>query len=88
MDRNLVKRLRSRIREFEDRKISGADLSREIYFVAKEVAETGEAPLRRALEGLGNKVAVLVERGLVETVHPEILQVVDEVESELVDWGY
>jgi len=88
LNKDLIQRLRIRIREFEDRKITGADLSREIFFVAREVADADEAPLRRAMEGLGNKVAGLVEQGLVTSSHPKILEVVDELESELVEWGY
>lgn len=84
----LIKRLRSRIREFEDRKITGADLSREIYYVAREIADADEAQLRRALEGIGNRIAVLVEQGRSMQVHPKILEAVDQIESELIDFGY
>lgn len=88
LNRDLIGKLRSRIREFEDRKITGADLSREVFFVAREVHDADEAALRRALEIMGNKMAVLVERGTANQTHREILEVVDDIESELVEWGY
>jgi hypothetical protein len=88
VDRDLIKRLRSRIREFEDKKISGGDLGREIFHVAREVADPSEASLRRSLEAMGNRVTSLSEQSLTEYVHPRILSVVDELESELVLWGY
>jgi len=83
-----MKQFRSRIRAYEDRKITGADLSREIFHVAREVNGEEEAILRRSLEGLANRVVVLVERGLVDDVRSEILEVLDEIESELGEWGY
>ncbi len=88
MDRSSVKQLRKRIRDFEDKKISGGDLGREIYHLAREVADPSEATLRRSLETLGNRVLVLSEQSIVEQVHPKILNVVDDLESELVQWGY
>lgn len=84
---NLARRLRARIREFEDRKITGADLSREIYLVAREIESESESVLRRKLEQLGNQVAAVVEQDFV-THSPKILKVVDQLESELVEWGY
>jgi hypothetical protein len=88
LNKNLVQHLRSHIRKFEDRKITAADLSREIYYVAREVNAESEAPLRRSLEFLANRVSVLVEQSRVEQVHDQILNTVDEIESELGDWGY
>lgn len=88
LEKEIVKKLRSRIREFEDRKISGADLGREIFHVAREVDGIEESGLRRSLEGFGNRVIVLAEQGLTTQVHPKILEVVDQVESELTHWGY
>ena len=88
MTKDLSKRLRIKIREFEDSRISAAALSREIFHVAREVGDPSEAPLRRSLEMLGNRVSSLVEESLTERVHPKILKVVDDLESELVRWGY
>lgn len=88
LEKEVVRKLRSRIREFEDRKISGADLGREIFHVAREVDAIEESGLRRSLEGFGNRVTVLAEQGLTASVHPRILEVVDQVEAELVHWGY
>ena len=78
--------LKNRIRDFEDRKISGADLSRDVYFVAREIFDPDEANLRRALEKIGNRIAVLSERG--GGHYAEILTMVDEIQAELVDTGY
>jgi len=83
-----IRLLRDRIRQFEDRKINGGDLSRDVFYVAREIAAVEEAPLRRALEKYGNKLSVLVERGSTQPGYQEILEVVDELESELVEWGY
>ena len=88
MTRELSRQLRTRIRDFEDRKITAAELSREIFFAAREVSAPSEANLRQRLEILGNRVSSLVEESLTDHVHPKILKVVDDIESELVRWGY
>jgi hypothetical protein len=88
MSRDLFQNLRRYIREFEDRKISAAILSREIHYAARELADPSEATLRRSLEQHGNRVLGLVELSITEPVHPRVLKVVDELESELVRWGY
>jgi len=84
---DLIQRLRRSIRAFEDRKIGGAELSREVYYVAREIDGTDQGQLRRTLEGLGNRVANLAERGVVAQVRPEIMNVADEIIAELVNWS-
>lgn len=88
LNKNLVQHLRSHIRKFEDRKVTAAVLGREIFYVAREIDASTEAPLRQALEFLGNRVTSLAEQSRVDSVHDQILQAVDEIESELSDWGY
>lgn len=83
-----VAHLKKRIREFEDKKISAADLSRDVYFVAREMFDPEDGPLRRALEGLGNKIAVIGERGRAQQSHSELLDLVDQIQGELIDHGY
>jgi hypothetical protein len=83
-----IKTLKSKIRLFEDRKISAADLAREIYHVAREIYDPEEAGLRRALETIGNKIAVIGERGRAQQSHSEVLELVDQIQSELIDQGY
>lgn len=83
-----IKTLKSKIRLFEDRKISAADLAREIYHVAREIYDPGEAGLRRSLEIIGNKIAVIGERGRAQQNHSEVLELVDQIQSELIDQGY
>ena len=87
-NRNLPNVLRKRIREFEDRKISPADLAREVQVLAREINDDRESGLRRTLERLGNRINVLAERGLSTNVHRDVLEVVDELVNELVDFGY
>ena len=84
----LSKLLRKRIREFEDRKISAADLAREVHFAAREIKDGREAGLRRALERHGNRINALNERGLGSHITREVLEVIDELMNELVDFGY
>ncbi len=88
LEKEIIRRFRSYIRDFEDRRITAADLSREIFHVAREVADPSEAPLRRRLETLANRANNLVEGSLSEPVHAKILQVVDDIEYELTRWGY
>ena len=83
----MVQTLRKYIREFEDRKITSAVLSRQIFHAAREVDGLAEAPLRRALEMLGNRIMALAEERIAGP-SPAALKIVDEVESHLVDWGY
>jgi|GEM_PF-5481481 len=83
-----IKYLKSKIRLFEDRKISAADLSREVYYVAREIFDPDEANLRRTLEVIGNKIAVIGERGRGLQSHSEVLELVDQIQSELIDQGY
>ncbi len=83
-----AKYLKARIRLFEDRKISAADLARDVHFVAREMFDPEDGPLRRALEMLGNKIAVIGERGRADQSHSAVLSLVDEIQSELVDRGY
>jgi hypothetical protein len=83
-----IKILKSKIRLFEDRKISAADLAREIYHVAREIHDPDEANLRRALEMIGNKIAVIGERGKAQQNHSEVLELVDQIQNELIDQGY
>ena len=88
LNRELPKILRMRIREFEDRKISAADLAREVFFIAREITDDRESGLRRALERHGNRILSLNERSLGAQVHSEVLEVVDEIVNELVHFGY
>lgn len=83
-----AKRLRTRIREFEDRKISSADLGREIFSAAREVVNPSELRLRQTLEKLGNRVTVLSEQALMSSVRSEVLAAADEVNAELAEFGY
>ncbi len=87
MTNEIARDLRKYIREFEDRKITGAILCREIFHAACEVNGETEAPLRRALEMLGNRIMALAEERKTGP-SPAALKIVDEVESHLIDWGY
>lgn len=86
--KELIHSLRAKIREFEDRKISGAQLSREIFHAAREIPGEEDGQLRRTLEFSGNRVMSLSERSLAQPVHQQILDVVDHIEAELVERGY
>ena len=89
LNQDLMQRLRDAIREFEDRKITAADLSRAVFHAAREIEASGEeSRLRRALERHGNRVASLGEESLSGSKHPQILKIVDALEAELVEWGY
>lgn len=76
-----VKYLKNKIRLFEDKKISAHALSKEVYYVAREIFDPEESGLRRALETLGNRIAAA------ET-YSTVLDLVDEIQSELIDQGY
>lgn len=83
-----VKNLRKIMRDFEDRKISSAQLGREIFVVAREVDSATQARLRQNLEKLGNQVTSLAERSLTSSVHAEVLALADELSAELAEFGY
>ncbi len=83
-----VSYLKNKIRLFEDKKISGFDLSKEVYFVARELFDPAESSLRRSLEVLGNRIAVAAERGSAGATYAQILDLVDQIQSELIDQGY
>ena len=87
-NKDLLLKLRARIRAFEDRKISAADVSREVYHFAREVNGEDQGQFRRSLEMLGNRIMVLDERSRTESVREDILTVIEELESELREWGH
>lgn len=88
INRDLIRRLRDIIREYEDRKVSSLDLSKEAFHAARALVDPGEAPLRRSLERFGNRVSALSEGSLTQRNHRQVLKVVDDLEAELVHWGY
>ena len=83
-----VNYLKNKIRLFEDKKISAQDLSKEVYYVARELFDPAETNLRRNLETIGNRIAVAAERGGLRTSHTQILDLIDQLQSELIDQGY
>jgi hypothetical protein len=83
-----AKALRKKVRDFEDRKISAADLGRAIFFVAREVDSSTELRLRQSLEKLGNQVRSLAEQSLTSSVHADVLALADDVSAELAEFGY
>lgn len=85
---NEVLSLKNRIRDFEDRKISGADLSREVLHVAREIFDPEETNLKRALQILGNKIMSISERGQASGSHAKVLELVDQIQNELNEQGY
>ena len=80
-----IKKVRARIREFEDRKISASQLQRDIIHTAREIADSDEASLRRLVERTGMRVGNLAERG---HMHSDFLKLVDDFEAQLVEMGY
>nr|HMN70227.1 hypothetical protein [Bdellovibrionales bacterium] len=64
-----------------------ADLSREIFHIAREIDAEGEPLLRRRLEMFGNQVSAVISQDFAEPT-PRVLKLVDQIESELVEWGY
>lgn len=83
-----IDRLKFSIQEFEDRKITGADLSRRIFNAARDLHEQEDSGLRRSLEGIGNKISVITERGRAQQSYRQVLDLVDEICSALVERGY
>lgn len=82
-----INHVRERIREFEDRKITAAQLQRDIIHAAREIADNEEASLRRLVERTGMRVGNLSEPGR-SHAHAEFLKIVDEFEANLVEMGY
>jgi hypothetical protein len=83
-----VNYLKGKIRLFEDDKISAQDLSKEVYFVARELFDPAETIFRRNLETLGNRIAVAAERDKMRTSRTQIMDLVDQLHSELIEQGY
>lgn len=83
--RDLFKKLKSRIRDFEDRRISMADLGREVFHTAREIQADDDANLRRALERLANRLTVLSEESRSSNARSQAIELVDELNSHLID---
>lgn len=81
-----INKVRARIREFEDRKITASQLHRDIIHTAREIIDNDESALRRLVERIGMRVGVLAEGS--HHTHSEFLKVVDEFEANLVERGY
>lgn len=80
--------LKAKVRDFEDRKISMADLSREVFHAAREIQADGSAELRRSLERIGNRLMSLSEGGLSGEGRRKAIELVDELNDYLIDAGY
>ncbi len=78
---DIVKYLKSKIQLFEDKKISRHDLAKEMFYVAREIFDPEDAPLRQSLVRLANRLSATED-------YPKALALVDEVQSELIDQGY
>ncbi len=88
LNQRFIDSLRSRVRDFEDQKVTGSVLSLEIFHLASNVNGDDESILKRYIETKANRVATLADLGLSQNVRPQILEVIDALESELRDWGY
>jgi len=80
-----LENLRTTIRKFEDRKITPAQLGREVLHAANSIHDPSRARLRQTLARLGNRCVSLAERGLHDDVAHELRAVVDDLVAELVD---
>jgi hypothetical protein len=80
-----IDKVRARIREFEDRKITASQLQRDMIHAAREIADSDEGSLRRLVERTGMRVGNLTEIG---HTHSDFLKIVDDFEAELVEMGY
>lgn len=82
---NEITALRTSIRKFEDRKITVAQLGRDVMHAAHQIREGEYSPIRMALVRLANRLIGLAERSLHDDVNDEIRGYIDELHEQLVD---
>lgn len=79
--------LKAKIRDFEDRRIGPGELAKEIFHAAKVIQAEDNAELRRSIERLGNRMAILAEEGRTISAREKAIELVDELNGRLVDAG-
>ena len=80
-----IKRLRSVVQKFEDRKITVAQLGREVLHVANGLQDGRQSALRMALVRLGYRFTSLAERSLRDDVQDEVRGWVDDLVEQIID---
>lgn len=81
-----LKRLRASILKYEDRKMTAAQLGRDILHVAGSIHDPTQARLRQTLSRLGQRFVALSERAMQDDVQSDLRATIDDLHDELLDF--